>query len=429
MLKNPEYFPTSAEARSRLAVLFLPPPPANTDFVSWYWREIAGVPFLLRNILNIQRGGVERLVLMTGKNHEADDKFRHRLTEDSRVTLQLDWLTDSRQWAQTANGVGELLFLDGSTLYDKNKIKSAVTPGSEYGKAENHPSFFLDRNSMTSLLEQMDPFNVDSFGQVRERFLQFESGTPNSEDPLRVHFLKTDHPEISSEQDFQTESERIVKKSGGLTNDSFATRILSRPVSRRLTRLLLNTRITPNQITVFSFLLGLGSALCFFQGGYGMGVSGAGLLLLSIWVDGVDGEIARIKFMESPFGARLDILCDNVVHVAVFFSIGMGLYNTHGETLFLILGGLAAGGSLLAFLLMGEGIIADKSTTGASNKNDQKKNGLIDNLANRDFTHLLFALALLDQLQIFLWMTAVGVNVMALYLLLSTRLLNKNTWI
>jgi len=425
MLKNPEYFPTSAEARGHLAVLFLPPPPVNTDFVNWYGRKIAGVPFLLRNILNIQRGGVERLVLITGKNHEADDALLHRLIDDPRVTLQLDWLADSRQWPQTANGVGDLLFLDGAVLHDKNEIKSVVTPGSESGKTENPPCFFLDRNSMASLLEQMDTFNVSIFEQARERSLKSESETPGSEDRLLVHFLKTDHPEISSEQDFQTAGERIIKKSGGLTNDSFATRVLSRPVSRRLTRLLLNTRITPNQITVFSFLLGLGSALCFFQGGYGMGVSGATLLLFSIWVDGVDGEIARIKFMESPFGARLDILCDNVVHVAVFFSIGMGLYNTHGETLFLILGGLAAGGSLLAFLLLSEGIISEKSTTGSGQKNSQKKNGLIDKLANRDFTHFLFVLALLNQLQIFIWMTAVGVNVMALYLLV-TKLLKKN---
>ena len=139
----------------------------------------------------------------------------------------------------------------------------------------------------------------------------------------------------------------------------------------------------------------------------------------------MDGEIARIKFMESLFGAKLDIFCDNVVHVAVFFSIGMGLYNAHGETIFLLLGGLAAFGSLLAFLLLSEGIIAGKSTTNSSQENDRKKNGLIDKLANRDFTHFLFVLALLDQLRIFIWLTAVGVNLMALYLLLSGRFRNK----
>jgi len=83
-----------------------------------------------------------------------------------------------------------------------------------------------------------------------------------------------------------------------------------------------------------------------------------------------------------------------------------------------LLGALSAGGSLLAFVLMSEGIIAGKSTTGSGHKIDSKKKSLVDKMANRDFTHFLFVLALLDQLPVFIWLTAVGVNVMALYLLL-----------
>jgi phosphatidylglycerophosphate synthase len=439
MLKNSEYFPTSTENKGRIAILFLSPPAGKGEFVDWYWRKIAGVPFLLRNILNIQRGGVERIALMTGKNFKAADELSHRLLNDPRVTLKLDWPSDYGQLAEITNGAGDLLFLDGTVLHDKNKIRSAVLPGSESEDTEKHPSFWLDKGSMALMLGEMEPFNFSVLEQA-----------PDSEKQLLVYFPQTDHLKISSAKDFLTAGENIIQKSGGLTNDSFVTRVLSRPVSKRLTRLLLNTRITPNQITIFSFFLGLLSALCFlntritpnqitifsfflgllsalcfFQGGYGMGVGGAGLLLLSIWVDGVDGEIARIKFMESPFGAKLDILCDNVVHVVVFFSIGRGLYHTLGETVYLILGGLAAFGSLLAFILLGEGIIAGKSTTPSSKENDRKKSGLVDKLANRDFTHFLFVLALLDQLWIFIWLTAIGSNLMALYILISSKLLKR----
>ncbi len=426
MLKKSEYFITSNKKRDPLAVLFLSPSSGNADFVEWHWRQIAGVPFLLRNILNIQRGGVERLVLMTGKNAGGGEELRHRLLQDPRVTLTLDGPADSGKLAEMAPGTGEWLLLDGSQLHDKNKIKSAIMPGGEPGATGKHRIFSLDPNAMTPFLDQMDGYSFSDLELARERSLQSDPGSSESGEHRLVYLLETEPQKISSAQDFQNAGEHILKNSAGLSNDSFATRILSRPVSKQLTRFLLNTRITPNQITVFSFILGLGSALCFFQGGYGMGVAGAGLLLFSIWVDGVDGEIARIKFMESPFGARLDILCDNIVHVAVFFSIGMGLYQTLGETVYLVLGGLAASGSLLAFLLMSEGIIAGKSTTNSSKENNQKKQGLIDKLANRDFTHFLLVLALLDQLPVFIWLTAVGVNVMAIYLLF-VRSLQKRT--
>lgn len=424
MLKNSEYFPTATENKGHFAVLFLPEPRGNEGFVNWHWRTIAGVPFLLRNILNIQRGGVKRLALVAGNNLDAVNELCDLLLQDPRLTLQLDWPKDSSQLAEFSQGSQDLLLLDGSLLHEKNKIKSAVEAGSDPKKGESLLSFWLDTGSVTSLLEQMPRFNFSGLEAARARSLASESELPEKQ--LLVYFPETEHAKISSEQDFKTAGENILKKSGALANDSFVTRVLSRPVSKRLTRWLLNTRFTPNQITVFSLILGLGSAVCFSWGGYEMGVGGALLLLLSIWVDGVDGEIARIKFMESPFGARLDILCDNVVHVAVFFSIGLGLYKIQGETIFLLLGGLAASGSLLAFLLMSDGIIAGKSTTGSGNNNDSKKNGLVDKLANRDFTHFLFVLALLDQLPVFIWLTAVGVNVMALYLLLSGRFQKKS---
>jgi phosphatidylglycerophosphate synthase len=166
-------------------------------------------------------------------------------------------------------------------------------------------------------------------------------------------------------------------------------------------------------------MLGLGSAWCFYQGGYQMGVSGAGLLLLSIWIDGVDGEVARIKFMESKFGEELDIICDNVVHIAIFISIGMGLFHISNEVIFIYLGLMAALGSLIAFLMLRATIIDDKSKANSISKEEQKNTDFIKKLANRDFTHFLFLLALVNQLEIFIWMTAIGVNLLAVFLLFS----------
>ena len=71
-------------------------------------------------------------------------------------------------------------------------------------------------------------------------------------------------------------------------HDSPITRILSRPVSRAMTRLFLATPITPNQITIFSFLLGLAAAFCFLEGSRAMSIAGGVLLVFSTWVDGVD---------------------------------------------------------------------------------------------------------------------------------------------
>lgn len=415
---------TPSTNNNLLGVLFLPSPPSNRSVRDWYWREIAGVPFLLRNIINIQRAGISRLILLIDKNHKDVEDFYQHIIQDVRISLKLQWLSSSQQLMQTTKGTKELLLLDGSSLYEKAKIVSAITQNSNLKNSEVYRSYFLSETSLNSILELIDNFKYSMLEKIQEQSIDSEPKTPDSEKQLRVYLPERGKATISKKTDFQVEGERIIKTSGGLKNDSFITRTLSRPISQRLTRLFLKTPFTPNQITILSFILGLGSAWCFFQGGYQMGLSGAGLLLLSIWIDGVDGEVARIKLMESKMGAKLDIFCDNVVHIAVFFSIGTGLFHINGQIIFLYLGLLAAFGSLISFLMLRATIIEDKSKANSMNKDQQNETDLIDKLTNRDFTHILFLLALINHLDIFIWMTAVGVNLLAVFLLFSKMKLN-----
>jgi hypothetical protein len=53
--------------------------------------------------------------------------------------------------------------------------------------------------------------------------------------------------------------------------------------------------------------------------------------------------------MASEWGAKLDIVSDNIVHCSVFFAIGMGLYFLIGASIFKYLGVLAVLGSLMSF--------------------------------------------------------------------------------
>ena len=75
------------------------------------------------------------------------------------------------------------------------------------------------------------------------------------------------------------------------------------------------------------------------------------------------GGIARLRFQESRFGGMFDIAADNVVHFAVFFTIGWGQAQATGQVVYQYLGGLAVLGSLMCFLLMQAAIF--KKRTGA----------------------------------------------------------------
>ena len=106
--------------------------------------------------------------------------------------------------------------------------------------------------------------------------------------------------------------------------EGFMSRHVERKISLAITRLLVRTSITPNAMTLVSVAIGLVGAACFLVWSRPWHVAGALLFLSHSILDGCDGEIARLKFLESRWGGLLDFWGDNVVHAAVFTGIGIG---------------------------------------------------------------------------------------------------------
>jgi len=101
---------------------------------------------------------------------------------------------------------------------------------------------------------------------------------------------------------------------------------LNRKISRLITRFFVPTGITPNQITFISFSIALLSSAAFTVG---FNILGGLLAQLSSIVDGVDGEIARLKGLTSPFGAFYDAVLDRYADAAII--LGMILWALRSE--------------------------------------------------------------------------------------------------
>ena len=103
--------------------------------------------------------------------------------------------------------------------------------------------------------------------------------------------------------------------------DGFFSTYAVRPLSRRLTGVGLRRGWTPNGVTVVSLALGLVAAALVFTGQWWAWVLAAGLLMLALVVDCVDGEIARFTRRFSPLGAFLDAVGDRVKEYAVLAAV------------------------------------------------------------------------------------------------------------
>jgi CDP-L-myo-inositol myo-inositolphosphotransferase len=110
--------------------------------------------------------------------------------------------------------------------------------------------------------------------------------------------------------------------------DGFVSRVLNRPISRRITHLLLKFPIHPNAWTIAIFVLPLIACIFFIRGNYLSVVIGAAIFQVFSILDGCDGEIARAKNLESKFGERLDYLCDFVASLLYVLALGLGLHRS-----------------------------------------------------------------------------------------------------
>ncbi len=187
--------------------------------------------------------------------------------------------------------------------------------------------------------------------------------------------------------------------------EGFMSRHVERRISLAITRRLVATSITPNAMTLVSLAVGLLGAPFFLSRDPLLQVAGSLLFLTHSILDGCDGELARLKFLESPGGARLDFWGDNLVHVAVFACMAIGWSMATGAAWPLLLGALAVTGTAAAAVVVSRRSAAAPTASTAR---------LAEAVANRDFIYLVVLLACFGKAHWFLIPVALGTPIFML---------------
>lgn len=131
----------------------------------------------------------------------------------------------------------------------------------------------------------------------------------------------------------------LTKREDGMISKRF-----NRRVSTFISRYLVNTPITPNIISSLILFLAIPTFFLLSTGMYPWIILGGFLIQFMSILDGVDGEIARMKFKESGWGGFLDANLDKYVDTAAISGMALGYLKVTGNywiipiSLFLIFG-------------------------------------------------------------------------------------------
>jgi len=131
--------------------------------------------------------------------------------------------------------------------------------------------------------------------------------------------------------------------------DNFFEDIYSRMASI-ITPFFLN--FTPNQVTILSGGFGIIGSCLLISDNYLALFSAAILIQLFSILDLVDGNIARIKNLQSKFGMWLDIFFDKLVDFLIMFIATLGVYLSNGDSNILIWGMVLIGSVFFNQIIM-----------------------------------------------------------------------------
>ena len=122
----------------------------------------------------------------------------------------------------------------------------------------------------------------------------------------------------------RVDEDKVLLNSAVKANDGFFTTFFVSPYSKYIAKWAARMGLTPNQVTVFSLLLGVGAAANFAAGTRPGLIVGAILLQLAFTFDCVDGQLARYTRDFSNLGAWLDSVFDRAKEYVVFAGLAIG---------------------------------------------------------------------------------------------------------
>lgn len=192
--------------------------------------------------------------------------------------------------------------------------------------------------------------------------VMFASNAPDGATVLRVDVLyDRGSPQrallqLESSADVR-EAEALLWESCRKDVDGIVSRHLNRSISLAISRRLAPLGVRPNHVTVVTFTIGILSGLVAAFGGWTAFAVAGFLFQLTSVLDGVDGELARVKFAGSVFGEWFDTISDDTSDVALYSGVGVGAWRSGYEvagiepTWWLALGLVAAVGKLASMLV------------------------------------------------------------------------------
>lgn len=310
-------------------------------------KSVAQVPQLKRIIINCQRVGIEQFHIIT----DNAGSLKNLLIDDPRITSDINWVLPGGSVSVDSDRVLILessLIITNSGSLEKFVRDSADCREDEVSVLVNKdadPVVGMDRKTGyvsayfgggSSVLGAFSVNSTEVPAVLSATGLDNWIGEEATRHRMRIFGADSGYwYRLSDTVESRKEAERIIFSHVGKTATGWIARNINGRMSLPLSKLLIRTSLTPNAVSVMINLIGV---LCgpFYALGYP--VIGALLMQVATVLDRCDGEVARIKLMETKKGQWVDTISDQFTVLSFLIGVPVGYYLQTGSTVAVALG-------------------------------------------------------------------------------------------
>ena len=155
---------------------------------------------------------------------------------------------------------------------------------------------------------------------------QIDSYIPNMRKEVKPFWI-----DIDTEEDLIKAKKLLIENAGRGRNDLLATYI-NKPIENFIVSRLINTQITPNQVTILTNIVAYTSTFLFLEGYL---LFASILTFIVSFMDGVDGKLSRVKIVSSNIG-KMEHAFDFLFEHSWYIALAIYLSKAHGISAILL---------------------------------------------------------------------------------------------
>lgn len=308
--------------------------------------EYGALPQIKRLVITAQRAGITHFTIIT---EDSDSPIKDILAHDKRIDSSIEWVTTQENFdledipylviqsnllttpqalsnfIETDSKTDEICILSDTSedpwvKTDEDRVDEMTTNGGKAvgafiagGKLFN--KHFSNSHSLHSMVSEL-------INERKAGFRKFEG----------KYWMR-----LSDSPDTAKDAEDLIFNYVGKTATGWISININSKFSLPTSRQLIKTPLTPNMISIGINIIG---SLCGIFYVLGHPVIGALLMHTATILDRCDGEVARVKLMETKKGEWVDTISDQFTVLSFLLGVPIGYYLISGKDIALILGGI-----------------------------------------------------------------------------------------